>query len=133
LLLSNGSQFYQTDYTKPLLFLNESALPAKAADLNLSGNRWGMMNETGPYPGQPWLWLYTFWYQVPVAPFNGPNADVAVAVMMLLLTAIFVFVPYIPGLNRVPELIGIHRVIWRQHYRQVRATLTKATLSSKTD
>ncbi len=24
-----------------------------------------MMNETGNYPGQPWMWLYTFWYQVP--------------------------------------------------------------------
>ena len=23
-----------------------------------------MMNETGSYPGQVWLWLYTFWYQV---------------------------------------------------------------------
>ena len=27
-----------------------------------------MMNETGNYPGQAWLWLYTFWYQVP--PFS---------------------------------------------------------------
>jgi hypothetical protein len=25
----------------------------------------GGMNETGSYPGQPWLWLYTLWYQVP--------------------------------------------------------------------
>ena len=23
-----------------------------------------MMNETGNYPGQPWMWLYTFWYQI---------------------------------------------------------------------
>jgi hypothetical protein len=120
LLLSNGQQFYQTDYTKPLLFLNESALPNKAESLNLSGNRWGMMNETGAYPGQAWLWLYTFWYQVPQQPFNGPNADVAAAVMMLLLSLVFVFVPYIPGLNRIPELVGIHRLIWRQHYREAR-------------
>ena len=33
-----------------------------------------MMNETGSYPGQVWLWLYTFWYQI--APFNtSDNAD----------------------------------------------------------
>ena len=33
-----------------------------------------MMNETGNYPGQTWLWLYSMWYQVP--PFNtAPNAD----------------------------------------------------------
>ena len=28
-----------------------------------------MMNETGNYPGQAWLWLYTFWYQIP--PFSS--------------------------------------------------------------
>ena len=31
---------------------------------HLGGDQWGMMNETGNYPGQPWMWLYTFWYQV---------------------------------------------------------------------
>ena len=33
--------------------------------MNLTGEQWGVMNETGSYPGQPWLWLYTLWYQVP--------------------------------------------------------------------
>ena len=33
-----------------------------------------MMNETGNYPGQAWLWLYTLWYQVP--PMNtSANGD----------------------------------------------------------
>lgn len=127
LLVSGNGQFYQTDYTKPLLFLNENALPSKAATLNLSGADWGIMNETGKYPGQPWLWLYTFWYQVPVGPFNGPNADVGVAVMVLLLSLVFVFVPYIPGLNRLPEFMGIHRIIWRQHYRAARAAVATPT------
>ena len=27
------------------------------------------MNETGSYPGQPWLWLYQLWYHVPGAEF----------------------------------------------------------------
>ncbi len=131
LLLTNDGQFYQTDYTKPLLFLNEAALPDRATALNLAGDRWGMMNETGAYPGQAWLWLYTFWYQVPNSPFTGPNADVAVAVMMALLTFVFVFVPYLPGLNRIPELVGVHRLIWRQHYRAARAA-TVATPATAT-
>jgi hypothetical protein len=67
LLLSDG-KFYQTDYTKPLLFLNEDALPGKAQQLNLLGNQWGMMNETGAYPGQAWLWLYTFWISAALRP-----------------------------------------------------------------
>jgi hypothetical protein len=125
LLLSDG-KFYQTDYTKPLLFLNESALPAQAQSLNLLGSQWGMMNETGAYPGQAWLWLYTFWYQVPAGPYTGPNADIAVWVTMAVLTLLLVLVPYIPGLNRIPELVGLHRLIWRQHYRQARADLAKA-------
>jgi len=119
LLLSNG-QFYQTDYTRPLLFLNEDALPNHAGQLNLQGSQWGMMNETGAYPGQAWLWLYTFWYQVPAGPFNGPNADIAVLLTMAILTAILVFVPYIPGLRRIPEFIGVHRLIWRHYYAQQR-------------
>ena len=29
-----------------------------------------MMNKTGSYPGQAWLWLYTCWHQV--KPFSRP-------------------------------------------------------------
>ena len=44
-----------------------------------------MMNETGNYPGQPWMWLYTFWYQV--KPFStSDNADAQVWALMMLLT-----------------------------------------------
>ncbi|MFI5274203.1 MAG: cytochrome b N-terminal domain-containing protein [Ktedonobacterales bacterium] len=119
LLLTNG-KFYQTDYTKPLLFLNEQALPNHAGQLNLLGNQWGMMNETGAYPGQSWLWLYTFWYQVPFGPFNGPNADIAVWATMAILTLALILVPYIPGLNDLPRRLSIYRLIWRDHYRQLK-------------
>ncbi len=54
---------------KPLLFLSEEALPNRAEQLNLLGSQWGMMNETGAYPGQAWLWLYTFWYSSAVWSF----------------------------------------------------------------
>jgi hypothetical protein len=33
--------------------------------MNLAGGAVGVLNETGSYPGQPWQWLYTLWYQVP--------------------------------------------------------------------
>ena len=29
------------------------------------------MNETGSYPGQPWLWLYQMWYHVRRASNSG--------------------------------------------------------------
>ena len=127
ILLTSG-KFYQTDYTKSLLFLNENALPNQATAENLAGNQWGMMNEPGAYPGQAWLWLYTFWYQVPAGPFNGPNADVAVAVVMVLLSLLLFLTPVIPGLKDLPRLFGLYRIIWRDHYReQERSQPTGAT------
>ena len=44
------------------------AAPSKATAMGLTGSQWGVMNETGSYPGQPWLWLYTLWYQVRAGP-----------------------------------------------------------------
>ena len=84
-LLSEG-QFYNTNYTKPLLFLADGNYLANLADAqHLSGDQWGMMNETGNYPGQAWLWLYTMWYQVP--PMNSStNGDLEVWVIMMVLS-----------------------------------------------
>ena len=66
--------FYQTDFTKQILFLGDgSYLDDAATAAHLQGNTWGMMNETGSYPGQAWLWLYSFWYQIPQ--FNSDNPD----------------------------------------------------------
>ena len=119
LLLRSGG-FYQNDFTKPLLFLSEDALPTRAEQLNMLGSQWGMMNSTGNYPGQAWLWLYTFWYQIP--PYNtSPNADVQVWLTMAVLTLLLVVFPYLPFLNRLPYYLGVHRLIWREYYRNVRA------------
>lgn len=106
LLLRSGG-FYQNDFTKPLLFLSEDALPTRAEQLNLLGSQWGMMNETGNYPGQAWLWLYTFWYQIP--PYNtSSNGDALVWVTMAVLTLLLVVYPYLPYLNRLPYYLGVH-------------------------
>lgn len=57
--LLTSRQFYQTDYTKPLLFMADGSILAdRAQRQHLLGDQWGMMNETGSYPGQA-LWLYT--------------------------------------------------------------------------
>ncbi|HET7420637.1 MAG TPA: cytochrome B6, partial [Candidatus Dormibacteraeota bacterium] len=69
-LLQVNGRFYQTDYTPSLLFIGDGGyLASLAQQWNLTGSQWGMMNETGSYPGQTWLWLYTVWYQV--FPFNN--------------------------------------------------------------
>ena len=130
LLVING-RFYQTDYTQPLLFIGDGTyLSGLAGDAKLTGSQWGMMNETGSYPGQTWLWLYTMWYQVPpfTSPtgflgFNSSNADLGIILLMTLLTAALALVPFIPGLRDIPRWIPIHRIIWRHYYAQGKAAV----------
>lgn len=116
-LLNEGSGFYETNYTKPLLFLADGGyLDSLAGAQHLHGDQWGMMNETGNWPGQAWLWLYTAWYQI--SPFStSGNADVLIWGIMMLLSLGLILVPFIPGLRSIPRLVPVHRVIWRDYYR----------------
>jgi hypothetical protein len=117
--LLTSEQFYQTDYTKPLLFMADGAvLSDRAQAEHLLGAQWGMMNETGSYPGQVWLWLYTFWYQI--KPFStSANADILVMAIMTLLSVALVMIPFIPGIRDIPRWIPIYKLIWRRHYRSL--------------
>jgi hypothetical protein len=112
-LLTSSSTFYVGDETKPLLLLADGAyLEDQARADHLGGDQWGMMNETANYPGQPWMWLYTFWYQV--KPFStSDNADALVWALMAVLTLGLILVPFIPGLRSLPRHLGVHRLIWR--------------------
>ena len=115
--LVSSRQFFQTDYTKPLLFMADGGLLAERAEAqHLLGEQWGLMNETGSYPGQPWLWLYALWYQVEPMK-SSPNADIQVLLIMGLLSLAFICIPFIPVVNRIPRWIPIYRLIWREHYR----------------
>jgi hypothetical protein len=112
-LLTKG-EFYASDQTKPLLLLADGAyLEDQARADHLGGDQWGMMNETGNYPGQPWMWLYTFWYQVKPFSTSG-NADALVWGVMAVLTLALVLLPFIPGLRSLPKHLGVHRLIWRR-------------------
>ena len=116
-VLTSSGNFYGGDATKSILLLSDGAyLEDQARARSLGGDQWGMMNETGNYPGQPWMWLYTFWYQVP--PFStSDNADAQVWDLMMLLTLGLALVPFIPGVRSIPRLIPVHRLIWRDYYR----------------
>jgi hypothetical protein len=123
LLVING-RFYQTDYTQPLLFIGDSGyLDGLVSNANLAGDHWGVMNETGQYPGQTWLWLFSFWYQV--FPFtsdtgflglNAGNADLGIIIIMTVLTVLLALVPFIPILRDIPRWLPLHRLIWRSYY-----------------
>ena len=121
-LLSQGG-FFQTDNTKQILFFGDGAyLDDAGTAANLQGGTWGMMNETGRYPGQAWLWLYSLWYQIP--PFNneesrpiGANADAYIMILMGGLSLALILIPFIPGIKTLPMRIPIHRGIWSSYYK----------------
>ncbi|MGW0962163.1 hypothetical protein ACWD4K_24805 [Streptomyces gelaticus] len=116
--LQAEGKFYQTDYTRPLLFLSDgSYLESLARAEHLAGDQWGMMNETGNYPGQAWLWLYTFWYQIEPFKSSG-NADALIWGVMALLSLGLMLVPFLPGVRSVPRWTRVHRLIWRTYYRE---------------
>lgn len=115
--LTTEDSVLSTNFTKPMMFLGdgEGYFAEKAAGQHLEGDQWGMMNETGSFPGQSWLWLMSFWYQV--EPFkSSENADLQIFLIMGLLSLAFMFIPFIPGVRRLPYALPVHRLIWRSYY-----------------
>jgi hypothetical protein len=114
--------FYGTNFTKPLLFIADGAYYAQLAqNMHLTGDQWGVMNETGSYPGQPWLWLYQLWYHV--KPFNSSaSVDIWAVYLTGIATLLLLAVPFIPGLRDIPRWIPVHRLIWRAWGRGEPAT-----------
>jgi hypothetical protein len=126
LLLSSPASFFQTDYTDPLLFMGDGTyLTSLAEPLHLTGDRWGVMNETGNYPGQTWLWLYSLPYHI--APYNtASNADLLVVMTVGVLTLLLALVPFIPILRDIPRWIPVHRLIWRHNGHEAGGGATPA-------
>ena len=110
-------QFYGTDFTKPLLFIADGGYYADLATrYHLTGDQWGVMNETGSYPGQPWLWLFQMWYHV--SPFQSSDSvDVWAVYLTGIGTLLLLLIPFIPGLRDIPRLIPLHRLVWRSWNR----------------
>jgi hypothetical protein len=110
-------QFYGNDYTKPLLFIADGGYyNQQATNMHLTGDQWGVMNETGSYPGQPWLWLYQMWYHV--SPFqSSASVDIWAIYLTGICTLLLLAVPFLPGLRDIPRYVPLYRLIWRSWYR----------------
>ena len=127
-ILDAPGRFYSTDNTKQILFMGDGGyLDAAGTKYHLQGNQWGMINETGNYPGQQWLIPVSFWYQLPIFNSNAEsglaatltaNGDIVILSIVGLLALLFLLLPFIPGLRSIPRLIPIHRLIWRSYYRK---------------
>lgn len=113
--LLDATRAYSMDYTRALLFIADgNYLGEIATKYALGGQQWGVMNEIGSWPGQPWLWFYSGFYQIP--PWVNWGTDIAVIATVTLLILLVLFVPFIPGLRDIPRWIGVYRLIWRRYY-----------------
>ncbi|MFQ4149415.1 hypothetical protein AAGW05_12075 [Arthrobacter sp. LAPM80] len=117
-VLQSAGLPYNLDYTPSILFIGDgSYFQGLAANAHLTGDQWGVMNETGDTPGQSWLWLFSLLYQI--QPFkSSANADILVVSTMLVLSLLLTLLPLIPGLRDLPRKIPVHKLIWRDYYRQ---------------
>ena len=115
-------QFYGTDYTLPLKFMEDGGYYVdRATAEHLTGDQWGVMNETGSYPGQPWLWYFQLWYHMQPGWGNSDNIDLIAILMTGLGTLLLLFIPFIPGLRDIPRWIPLHRLVWRDWNQQTAA------------
>ena len=106
---------YETNYTRPFLYLGGPIMNTVAGHFDEKGGEWGMSHMAGPYPGAWWLWPYTLLYQIPVIG-NSPNGDLIAFVIFIVMLLIAILLPVIPGLKRIPYVIPVYKVIWRDWY-----------------
>jgi hypothetical protein len=114
----NGFYPYNFDQTKALLFFSiASPYVDSASHLQQLGNpQWGIVHETGNFPGAWWLDVYQVWYEVPQIA-DADNADLIVVTIMVVLFLVLLLLPFIPGLRRIPHGVRVYRLIWRDWYR----------------
>ncbi|MEI6727375.1 MAG: hypothetical protein WCN81_14280, partial [Actinomycetes bacterium] len=75
---------YSTDSTKSELYMADGEyLDAIANKYLLQGEQWGVMNELGTWPGQPWLWFYSMWYNIPLWSSNGTDILAIVSALVV--------------------------------------------------
>jgi hypothetical protein len=109
---------FTLDPTRSLLFFAGNVDASVAEKLDLKGDQWGLIHETGPYPGPWWLGVYTLWYKVPRLSAS-PSIRLIAGTLSIALFLVLVFLPFIPVLNRVPRWIPVYRLLWRDWYRRL--------------
>jgi hypothetical protein len=118
-LENNAQTPYVSDFTNPLLFFQDDVFPDVADQLDLTGPQWGIVHETGNYPGAWWVWPYAIWYHIPPMS-TSPNGDIQAGAIMIVLFLILLLLPFIPGLKLIPYGIRIYKIIWRDWYSGTR-------------
>ena len=104
--------------TYSLRFLNDTgALKPKARSLGINTAAWGMAKDEGLSTSQlpPGSWWLAPLGLVNTA-FNllsNPNGDRDAGIILGLIVLTFILFPYIPYVNRLPELLNLGPIVWK--------------------
>lgn len=116
-LVDRGFGGYSTDNTRSLLYIADgNYLGDIANQYNLTGPEWGVMGEIGSWSGQPWLWWYTMFYNIPI--WSSIGTDILALASAAVFMAIVFLIPFLPGARNLPRWLGVYRLIWRPYYRR---------------
>ena len=115
--LSGNNSTYTYNYQNKLLFLQGYPLQSFANKYKMSGDQWGILKETGAYPGPWWLGIYTSLYQIP-AISNSTNADLIAFSIFSFLLFLLALVPILPIINKIPYYIPLYKLIWKRYYAE---------------
>jgi hypothetical protein len=106
---------FESDFTRSLLFFQDDVVASAAEKLDLTSDQWGILHETGNYPGAWWLFPFAFLYHVPPMN-NSSNADIQAIFIILMVFLFLLFLPVLPIFNRLPRWLRVYRLIWRDWY-----------------
>ena len=108
-LMTTKYSVHPSDFTAPALFLGDGKYFAEVTSKSkFNENKMALTNGIDSFPGQFWLRPYSFWYSI--KPFStSKNADIEVFAIMVIYTLLFIYLPKIPILNRIPELFPYYR------------------------
>jgi hypothetical protein len=91
-------------------------LEDQATQLSLTTEQYGMIREeTGNTPGAWWLSPIGLLNHTVLANDENGDRDAAIIFGSLLLTMLAF--PFIPYLNRLPDVLKVHTLIWRKEHK----------------
>ncbi|MCL4392921.1 hypothetical protein M1145_02175 [Patescibacteria group bacterium] len=116
-LSPGNNNVYSYNFENRLLFLQGSPLAKIAQKQGLLGTQWGILKEIDSYPGPWWLGFYGSLYHIP--PYSTSNSgDLMAFSTFIVAFLIFIFLPFIPGLNKIPYIVPVYKIIWRRYYNE---------------
>ncbi len=114
------------DQTYELRFLADSgAMNAAATAAGIELNQWGMLKDTnGLWPVGPW-WTFPYNFADLTIFNNDPNQDFDTGLLALMLVILFISFPFIPGLNKLPDKLGLYKLYWGKYIKKARGRSRK--------